>query len=711
VTGKVGNHFSFIILLNLSINQSNTHLKISFNSHIKPVLIYLTKVLILAIVYHLAARLGLQMAYVQANTSPVWPPTGIGLAALLLFGAKLWPGISLGVLFGSLLTGAPLNLALGLAVGNTIEALLAVFILKRVFNLRNELDRIQDVIALVVVSLFCTTIAATVGSMTLMLLGFSQWQNFWSIWFTWWIGDLLGALVITPLLLTWLSPNSIHPQKRLYVEGGILLVILALTTWYVFSSMPPIGVFHQAMIYVIFPFVIWAALRFGQRGATFAITMVSGIAIWGTSQGMGPFSLESKNDSLVLLQTFTAVVSLTALILAAATIERRKAADALRQKAEELAILNESSKTFLDNFEIANIFQIISRLAVTRLGSDIAWVETRDKYDGDDKDVHGYGISNELLQKLTDKLPDTEEYKDTPASMVLNLDFPSIRQDIDLSAFRTYATFPLIFSSQLIGTLRLVSRKKDFFSSDNQLLFQSYANLAAVAIQNTLLFEEVRRSNKQLHGLSQRLMKAQEEERLHLSRELHDESGQLLTALTVQLGLLDRTLDHPEAMREKIEELKNTANEIQENLHQLAVNLRPASLDHIGLVTTLQQFITEFNRQYHFSVDFEAVGMEGRRLPGDIETTVFRIVQESLTNVILHSQANHVEVLISLFNQNVILIVEDDGIGFIPTTTGTEDHLGLFGMRERVEMLGGSFLIESTPGKGTTIKAEIPCDG
>jgi len=666
---------------------------------------------VLAVIYHLAARLGLQMAYVQANTSPVWPPTGIGLAALLLFGARLWPGISLGVLFGSLLTGAPFNLALGLAIGNTIEALLAVFILKRVFNLHNELDRIQDVIALVIVSLFCTTIAATVGSTTLMLLGFSQWQNFWPIWFTWWIGDLLGALVVAPLLLTWLSPNSIHPQKRLYIEGGILLFLLALITWYVFSSMPPIGVFHQAMIYVIFPFVIWAALRFGQRGATFAITMVSGIAIWGTSQGMGPFSLESKNDSLVLLQTFTAVVSLTTLILAAATIERRKATDALRQKAEELAILNESSKTFLDNFEIANIFQIICRLAVTRLGSDIAWVETRDKYDGDEKDVHGYGISNELLKKLSDKLPDTEQYKDTPSTVVLDLDSPSIRQDIDLSAFRTYATFPLIFSSQLIGTLRLVSRKKDFFSSDNQLLFQSYANLAAVAIQNTLLFEEVRRSNKQLHGLSQRLMKAQEEERLHLSRELHDESGQLLTALTVQLGLLDRTLDHPEAMREKIEELKNTANEIQENLHQLAVNLRPASLDHIGLVTTLQQFITEFNRQYHFSVDFEAVGMEGRRLPGDIETTVFRIVQESLTNVILHSQAKHVEVLLNLLNRNVILIVEDDGIGFMPTTIGTEDHLGLFGMRERVEMLGGIFLIESTPGTGTTIKAEIPCDG
>jgi signal transduction histidine kinase len=681
------------------------------NIRARPVLVYLAEVIVLAVVYHLAARLGLQMAYVQANTSPVWPPTGIGLAALLIFGARLWPGISLSVLLGSLLTGAPFNLALGLAVGNTLEALLAVFILRKVFNLHNELDRIQDVIALIIISLFCTTIGASIGSTTLMVLGFGQWQDFWPIWLTWWIGDLLGALVMAPLLLAWVSPNTIHQPKRIYFEGGILLVLLAVIAWFVFSSAPPMGVLHQAMIYVIFPFVIWAALRFGQRGATFTIAMVSGIAIWGTSQGMGPFSLESKNDSLVLLQTFTAVVSLTALILAAATIERRRSADGLRQKAEELAILNESSNTFLDNFEVANIFQTICRMAVTRLGSDIAWVATNDSYNAGENDVHGYGISVEVLHKLIDKLPTIEKNEDVSTSKVLELDTPAILSDIDLSAYKAYATFPLIFSNQLIGTLCMISKKKDFFSSDNQLLFQSYANLAAVAIQNTLLFEEVRRSNKQLHGLSQRLLRAQEEERLHLSRELHDESGQLLTALTVQLGLLDRNLDKSADIREKIEELKNTANEIQENLHRLAVNLRPASLDHIGLVMTLQQYVTEFNRQYDLSVDFEAVGVEGARLPSDVETTIFRIVQETLTNVILHAQARHVDILLNLRNMHVILVVEDDGIGFSPISLTSEDHLGLFGMRERVEMLEGEFMMESAPGKGTTIKAEIPYNG
>jgi signal transduction histidine kinase len=678
------------------------------SSRIKTALFYLLKILILAVAIHLAARLGLSMAYVQANTSPVWPPAGIALAALLLLGPEMWPGITLGVLLGSLLTKAPLDLAVGLSLGNTLEAVAAFYCLDKLVRFHREIDRIRDVVGLVLVSLACTTIGATVGTTTLMLTGNGIWQNFGAIWFTWWIGDLLGALVVAPLLLTWASFSKAHANRRTYIEGGILLVLVAAFTWFVFSSLPPIGIFHQAMIYVIFPFVIWAALRFGQRGATLAIAIVSGITIWGTSQGIGPFSLESKNDSLVILQTFMAVVTLTALILAAATIERRKATDALRQRADDLATLNDSSKSFLDNFEITNIFQTICRLAVTRLGLDVAWIETRAQYEKGEGRIIVYGASPGSVSSLKEKWPSLDFMQDLFSPIIKDLGDSPTPGGFKNQVYKAYAVFPLLFSNQLVGTLRLLSQRRDFFSDDTQILLQSYTNLAAVAIQNTLLFDEVRRSNRQLHGLSQRLMKAQEEERLHLSRELHDESGQLLTALTVQLGLLERSLDQPGTLRDRIEELKDTANTIQDNLHKLAVNLRPASLDHLGLVTTLGQFISEFHRQYGIPVDFEAVGMQGKRLPIELETAFFRIVQESLTNVVLHAQASRVDVLLNQHNYNVVMIVEDDGIGFTPGSPGLEDHLGLFGMRERIEMLGGSFVIESSPGKGTTVKAEVP---
>jgi signal transduction histidine kinase len=275
--------------------------------------------------------------------------------------------------------------------------------------------------------------------------------------------------------------------------------------------------------------------------------------------------------------------------------------------------------------------------------------------------------------------------------------------------YQSFGTYPLIFSNRSIGVLKLLSHRKDFFTEDKRVLIQSYANLGAVAIQNAWLFDEVQQSNRQLHALSQRLMKAQEEERLHLSRELHDESGQLLAGLTVQVGLLDRDADHPEMIHERVAELKNTANAIQANLHRLAVNLRPASLDHLGLVTALEQLVREFSRQYCINVEFETVGMQQERLPIEIETALFRIVQESLTNVVLHAQATQVDVLLSMTNKGLSAVIEDNGIGFSHVSSLSDEQLGLFGMRERVKMLGGTFTIESSPGKGTMVKAEVPC--
>jgi signal transduction histidine kinase len=536
---------------------------------IRAIAVYLLKLASLAFVYHLAARLGLKMAYVQINTSPVWPPTGIALAVLLLFGYNLWPGISLGVLAGSLLTGAPVGVAVGMALGNTLEALVGAYCLKRFVGFHNAMDRIQDVVGLALSSVFSTALGASIGSMTLLLTGGIVWQAVGNIWVTWWIGDLLGALVVAPVLLVWATAPSYPATRRMVAEGAVLLALLATVTWYVFGSKAHAGVLHQAMIYVIFPFMIWISLRLGQRGAATAVLLISGIAIWATSQGMGPFAMESMNDGLVLLQTFLGVVSLTSLILAAATTERRKASEALRQRVEDLAALND---------------------------------------------------------------------------------------------------------------------------------------------QNAWLVEEVRKGNQQLHALSQRLMKAQEEERLHLSRELHDESSQLVAALTMQLGLLEGDANQPEALAQRIAELRRATNEIQNNLHQLAVNLRPASLDHLGLVTALQQYTDEFGRKYHIKADFEAVGFQAKRLPIETEIALFRIVQESLTNVALHAQANRVDVLINWHDTRVVATIEDDGVGFVLSPSAMESTLGLFGMRERVEMLGGRLAVESSPGKGTTVTAEVPCD-
>jgi signal transduction histidine kinase len=676
----------------------------------KTVAFYLLKVTLLALAYHLAARVGLEMAYVQVNTSPVWPPTGIALAALLLFGLNLWPGVSLGVFLGSVLGGAPFLLALGMTLANTLEVLVGAHLLKRFVGFHNTIDRVQDVIGLALVSIASTAISATIGTITLILTGRAEWQGAGALWTTWWIGNLLGALVVAPMLLVWLTQRRSEMRRGDALEAGALLVLLAGLTSYVFGNEPPVGAFHQATIYVIFPFMIWAALRFRQYGAVTATFVVSVIAIWGTAAGRGPFAFESRNDSLVLLQTFLAVVSLTSLTLAAATLESRRATRTLRQRVDDLATLNDSSRTFLDAFDLAALAHTICRMAVGRLGVDVAWIETGDGEGSSEAPLAVYGTDAAAIPGLKSHWEEGSSVPVPRSILVKTLDdLPKTAGGTDV-AFQSYAVIPPVFGGQTIGALHLLSRDRVFFSEERQLLIQSYANLAAVAIQNAWLFEEVRRSNRQLHLLSQRLMKAQEEERLHLSRELHDESSQLLAALTMQLGLLERDSHNSQIVNQRVAELKGTIDRIQDNLHQLAVNLRPASLDHLGLVTALEQSVAEFGRQYHIATDFEAVGMLEKRLPIETEAALFRIVQESLTNVALHAQASRVDVLLGRRERHVVVTIEDDGVGFTPSSSAMENNLGLFGMRERIEMLGGQFTVESSPGRGTTVRVEVPSD-
>ncbi|HEA66646.1 MAG TPA: hypothetical protein ENI07_07490, partial [Desulfobacterales bacterium] len=509
-------------------------------------------------------------------------------------------------------------------------------------------------------------------------------------------------LVVAPALVVWLTPAPQKLTKRVYLEGFFLLAFIALISWYVFSFRSSLGILHQSLIYVIFPIVILAALRLGQRGATICIVLVSGTAILGTIKGVGPFSMGSMNDSLVLLQTFTGVLSFTSLILAASTIERQKASKALNQRVNDLATLNDSSRKFLDNFDSRSICQTICELSVSRMRLDGVWIEIEGIENQYTSPITVYGISQDLVVKMKNVWEQNMTSRDWENVVIKTT-------DNNKESFRSYAALPLVFNGEKKGVLKLLSKNKNFFTSDRLQLIQSYTNLAAVAIKNTWLYEQVQQGNKQLQALSQRLLQAQEEERLHLSRELHDESGQLLAALSVQMGLLERDSANSEATRQRINELIKTSHKLQENLHKLAVNLRPASLDHLGLVKALQQHTEEFSRQYNIQVEFEAVCMEDVRLSIEVETALFRVVQEALTNIGLHAQATRIDVLISRNNGLAAVIVEDNGVGFRLPAMTPEKHLGLFGMRERIEMLAGEFTIESTIGKGTTVKAEVPC--
>lgn len=300
-----------------------------------------------AAAYALTGTLGLQLDPVGGLATPVWAPSGISLAALVLLGRRVWPGIALGVLIVSAWHGAGFPAALGIAAGNTLGAVVASHALRRVPGFREALDRVADVMGLAIAAVLGSLISATAGVLVLGLRSLLPVTEFFPTWRVWFLGDLVGDLVMAPLILAWVAGGSLSQPLSRWVEVAILVVLVVAITALVFSA--PSGVESSGFwhTYMIGPPVVWAALRFGPRGAATAIGLVSAVAIAYTARGMGPFTNGRLQENLFLLQTFIAISAITFLTLGAAVFERLREQKAriLAQKAEHAARAADQAKS------------------------------------------------------------------------------------------------------------------------------------------------------------------------------------------------------------------------------------------------------------------------------------------------------------------------------------------------------------------------------
>jgi PAS domain S-box-containing protein len=282
-------------------------------------------ILAIAAVYFGAAKLGLTMAFVAEQVTAVWPPSGIALAAVLVFGPQVWPGIAIGAFLANTTTGAPIAAALGIAVGNTLEATSGAWLLRRFLGFNPSLERLKDVLGLAALAAgLSTMVSATIGVASLCFTKVQPWGSYGQLWSVWWLGDATSDLVVSPLILTMMrSRRSIWPLRRI-VEGTTLVAALAVVALGVFGGPGPGGI-ANGLAYSVFPFIIWAALRFRPLGSAVVTSFASAIAIWGTVRGLGPFAREHVHESLILIQLFMGVVAITGMFLAAAVAESRRA--------------------------------------------------------------------------------------------------------------------------------------------------------------------------------------------------------------------------------------------------------------------------------------------------------------------------------------------------------------------------------------------------
>ena len=313
-----------------------------------PPLRYIGALVALTILYVGAARLGLMIDAIAGFATLVWAPTGIALAALVTYGHRLWPAVFVGALVANVWTGAPLPAAVGIAAGNTLEALVGTLAVRQIHGFRPALDRLQDVVGITVLAAVGSTmISASIGVASLYLAGVVAPSQVLLAWRAWWLGDLVGAVVVAPLVLVWIAARPRGLTASRAVEAALLVATLIGINIYIFGGFASGEMAALEQTYLVFPTLIWAALRFGQLGAVTASFLTTLIAVWGTASGTGPFVQPVLHQSLLALQTFMALVTATFLVVGACVAARLRTEDHLRQAREIAEQANRAKSDFL----------------------------------------------------------------------------------------------------------------------------------------------------------------------------------------------------------------------------------------------------------------------------------------------------------------------------------------------------------------------------
>jgi PAS domain S-box-containing protein len=790
---------------------------------------YAASVCILAGLYYAAAKIGLRLAYLHGAVTALWPPVGVGIGALVLYGPRLWPGIVIGDLLAADYS-TPIGTVLGQTVGNTLEVLVAALLLRRLVGDRPALERVREVLVLVGAAAVGTLISASFGPLSLRLGHVIASDEFGEVWRTWWLSDFSGALVVAPLILTWGSRGTSGLTRRVMLEGAALLTVLVLL-----AELPS----QRDVPYIVFPALIWAALRFGPRGAATALVVVSSLTVWNTAHNTGPFVRESITDSLLSSQLFIAAAALTSLVLAAVTAERMRADEALRTNTERLRSVVQSMAEGLIVRNARGIITDCNAAAEQIIGIGRERLLGRRPeavldaaVDADDRPVSGARLLGEaalttgepesgLVARLTSPdgapvwvsvssgpvldasgepegvvatLSDITERREAERRMVASeratraladeqaalrriatlvaaeappssvfervteevarlLRTPSaslVRYEDDGTAvlvgawrepgrdinpvgssfaldgdsviarvrqtgdaqriddyesaggtlaaqlrglgYRSSVAAPVAVGGRLWGALIASTQEPHGLAERSERRLCDFADLVAQALSNADAYDKLAASRA-------RIVEAGDGERRRLERNLHDGAQQQLVSLAVHLRLVEARLDSdPAGARKDLLAAREQLGHALDELRELARGIHPAILTDGGLAPALSALAMRA------SLPVEITDVPAGRLPEPVEAAAYYLIAEAITNVAKHARASHVAVSVRRDDGRVVVNVADDGVGGADAAGGS----GLHGLTDRVEALHGRLRIDSPPGGGTRIEAQIP---
>ncbi|HEY2170482.1 MAG TPA: MASE1 domain-containing protein [Candidatus Angelobacter sp.] len=763
---------------------------------------YLALTLIVLVSYFLAGKLGQATTAIRSgNIGPVWPAFGVALAAVLLYGYRVWPGIFIGVFLVDFLSPVPVVAALGQASGATLAAITGAFFLRRIADFESSFSRLRDALGMIVLGAFGSAlISATIGVSVLYATHVEGYSGLGPAWLIYWLGDATGGLLVTPLVLTFVSLLKIRRWDRL-AELATLLLLLTLTSVAIFTDNVLVSVKLHVMAFAVLPFVIWAAIRFGISGASLATLLVASIATVETGLGYGPFTQNTAFTNAVLLDIFFTVLSVSGMVLAAFIAEREHDQNERERQVREqaamearlrLAAIVEASEDAIFVTDISGIVtdwnkgaeklygytadEIIGQSIFLLIPSDRSSICARamEKV----QQGHSLGHSETVRRKKDGELVAisiTASPIFTPEGKVVGLS--AIERDITerkrqetilrnneerlrlaahagkMFAYEWDAATDVIVRSeesanilgidqsvrltgeQALGRVHPDDREKvaaamaalsvedpslkisyRILRPDDTEIWVEQNSLAHFDEQGSILrtvgmvadITEHKRAEAALSSAKRRLIEAQEQERTRIARELHDDIGQRLALLTIELNQLYMNANGlPAEVLNSLEQLGRQSAEIAADTQSLSHELHSARLEYLGITAAMKGFCREFSEKQHVEIDFKNNDVPGS-LPPDISLCLFRILQEALHNSAKHSGAESFVVRLWGSSNEICLSVRDSGAGFDSETVKESHGIGLISMEERLAIVNGTLYIDSHPNIGTTIYARVP---
>ena len=749
----------------------------------------------MAVVVYLSARAAYGFHLPGTNVGAFWPPAGLSLGLLLLWGLRAWPGIAVGsaaIIFPGLLeqhaTGAALITGIGEVLADVVPAVLGAWTVRRVLRGADPLARAADLARLLVLAGPVTqALGATMGVAAIWAGGMLRGPALWDIWFGWWVSNIASVAILVPACLAWRRPWPMErPGLHAFVLATALACGLMIALW-----LDPAT--HGSLKYAGILVVIWAAFALGARGATGAALLVGGAALWGIVSGRtGALPGTTPEEQAVLLGFYLTTLAVTGESVAAVLAERASAAARLAEARTLLTALVDSTRDLIwsvdaRRFALLSTNRSLRDIIGTSRGLELqVGMEPEEVLGNSELAEQWRGFYRRALAEG----PYSLDFQAPVGGLVLELHFNLLEHEGEITGI---AVFGRDISEQWRAREQL-RRSESFFRAlqetspdvaavvgpDQRLSFVSAAcvgvlgysieELRGTALQDAIhpadlpmvlrdlehlmtasegtvlrrryrvrhrdgswrFLEAVARNetrNPDVGGvlanardvteqvqLAARLQRVREEEKTRIARDLHDELGQLLTGLKMDLLWLEGRI---EAMPPSVEvnallERAVAAAELSDRtvvrVQQLASDLRPAALDRLGLGAALRQEARQFEERTSICCHV-AVPEELPPHAGDTATALYRISQEALTNVARHARASNVNLRLEAVGSALILSIEDDGIGFDLGESSRPRSLGLLGMAERAELLGGGVAFAHRAPRGTVVTARVPVSG